>query len=100
MGMNTIKIFYINFVPFISLFCIIIFITQRRFLLICLLSLECLILRILYIIILSLRFKDIYLLLIILAIAACEARLGLAIVVTITRFIGNDKIFILKFFKC
>jgi len=95
-----INYYILNYIPFLRFICLIIFISQRRFILICLLCLECIILRVIFLIIVIVRLKDLYLLIIILAIAACEARIGLAIVVIITRFIGNDKIYILKFFKC
>lgn len=80
------------FVPLISIFCIVI---QRLHILIALLSLEAIILGVTYIIIisaLSMNLMEFFSALVILSFGACEARLGLACLVSIARSFGNDKL--------
>jgi len=91
------------FILFLPIFPIITFLTQHKHLLIILLSLEGIILTLT----LSIRIRinsitqiNIFITLFLLALGACEAALGLAILVTISRNYGSDILNLLSINKC
>lgn len=76
------------------------FFLRRKKVLICLLRLEFILLNLFFIIILTLRYirQPLSHSIFILVLGACEARLGLRLVINITRFKGNDML-TKKYFK-
>lgn len=81
--------------------CLIIFIIQRNHLLISLIALEGIIL----VLVLGIIFNrgvgsEIYIIFRLLSFAACEARLGLACLVAIVRFLGSDSFYLFNIIKC
>ena len=87
-------------VCFISISCILSFVAQRRHLLMSLLALEGLILRLVLILILTSSDLELFYIFILVSFGACEARLGLACLVSIMRAYGNDHIRGLRGLKC
>lgn len=86
-----------------SLIAVIIFITNKNHLLLSLLALERLILRLVILITANLLFSNIqslFIRVILLSVGACEARLGLALIVIISRTYGSDIIKSLSLRKC
>lgn len=87
----------------ISIFALISFITQRRHVLICLLSLEATILSLAFaltILFAPLQNVDLFYCIVILSFAACEAAVALAVLVIITRSFGSDLINSVNLNKC
>jgi NADH:ubiquinone oxidoreductase subunit K len=72
------------------------FVIQRRHLLICLLALEGVILTLSLILVLQRSEVELFFIFVLVRIGACEARLGLACLVSIIRSYGNDHIKILR----
>lgn len=97
--MNTLTIFQITFI-----FTTVAFIIQRSHLLISLLCLEGIILSLVLIIPRILSYRNIYgatmYAVIILTIGACEARLGLSLIVRISRSTGSDLLKSITTNKC
>lgn len=92
--------FYLLLMIFAS---IITFLLQRKHLLISLLSLEVLVLTLSILVMLNLGQSPSYrpyLLFVLLTFGACEARLGLSLLVTMTRSFGSDTINLLTISKC
>ena len=92
-----------SIIPLLIIFPIISFLIQKKHLLILLLSLEGVILSlvlILSIISFSLKTINLFTPIFLLAIGACEAALGLSLLVVITRFYGSDLINSLSINKC
>lgn len=88
------------FAPLMPILTIII---QRKHVLIALLSFEAIILSLTYLLLLSAQpsnSSELFLALILLSFGACEARLGLAALVAITRCAGSDRISSLSLTKC
>jgi NADH-ubiquinone oxidoreductase chain 4L len=86
-----------------SLIAVIILITNKNHLLISLLALESLILRLVILIptnILISNIQSLFFSIVLLSIGACEARLGLALIVIISRTYGSDIIKSLSLRKC
>nr|ALQ78875.1 NADH dehydrogenase subunit 4L [Glycera tridactyla] len=75
-------------------------ITQRRHLLMALLALEAVMLTITLIIVLFSSTNELFMTFVVLTLAACEASLGLACLVIITRSLGNDLFKTLSSNKC
>lgn len=84
----------------VSLRAIISFIFHRRHLLICLLSLEGILLSLIFIYLLITCNIDLFILFVMLRFAACEASLGLACLVIMVRRYGCDIFIILRGYKC
>lgn len=94
---------YITFIRLCSLSAIIALIINKNHLLISLLSLEAFILRLVMLIPVTLAAcssESIFTRIILLSIGACEARLGLALIVLISRTYGSDKIQSVTSNKC
>lgn len=72
------------------------FVIQRRHLLICLLALEGVILTLSLILVLQRSEVELFFIFVLVSMGACEARLGLACLVSIIRSYGNDHIKILR----
>lgn len=89
----------ISLLPLATLAAIITLVLQRRHILIALLALEGIILTLIIIIILIYP-GEIYSALIVLTFGACEARLGLACLVAITRTYGTDLFSSLSVHQC
>nr|ALS46251.1 NADH dehydrogenase subunit 4L [Glycera unicornis] len=83
-----------------TLFALMTMITQRRHLLMTLLALEGVMLTLTLIIIIMFSPNELFLSFILLTLAACEASLGLACLVIITRSYGNDHLKSLSPNKC
>lgn len=86
-----------------SLIAVIVLITNKNHLLISLLALERLILRLAILIPINIIFSNVqslFIRVILLSIGACEARLGLALIVIISRTYGSDIIKSLSIRKC
>lgn len=78
-------------------------IIQRKHILIALLAFEAIILSLTYILLFStqpINTSELFLALILLSFGACEARLGLAALVAMTRRVGSDRISSLSLSKC
>lgn len=85
----------LSFLSLCALFCILSIISQRTHILITLLSLEAIILNLIILslfIYSSFSYISLFLVIILLTFGACEAALGLACLVKITRTYGNDLI--------
>lgn len=80
--------------------CFLAFVVQRRHLLISLLALEGVILTLALILILRSSNLELFYIFILVRFGACEARLGLACLVSIMRAYGNDHISGLRALKC
>lgn len=76
------------------------FVIQRQHLLISLLALEGIVLIFVLLIILYVDLSESYFIFILLTFGACEASLGLACLVSITRIQGNDHISLISILKC
>ena len=87
----------IGLVTFSSIFS---FICQRRHLLICLLGLEGILLRLIFIYLIITSNIDLFILFSVLRFAACEASLGLACLVIMVRSYGSDIFILLRGYKC
>jgi len=87
---------------FITLLCLISFITQRNHILICLLALEAIILSLACSIALSYLSSSFifFYCILILSFGACEAAVALAVLVSITRSYGSDLIQSINLNKC
>nr|ALQ78862.1 NADH dehydrogenase subunit 4L [Glycera cf. tridactyla FS20] len=85
---------------FTTSFAITTMITQRRHLLMALLALEAVMLTLTLIIVLLNSTNELFISFIILTLAACEASLGLACLVVVTRSLGNDLFKTLSSNKC
>lgn len=68
------------------------FVVQRRHLLMCLLALEGLVLTLSLILVLQRSESELFFIFVVVRFGACEARLGLACLVSIMRSYGNDHI--------
>jgi NADH-ubiquinone oxidoreductase chain 4L len=94
---------YAIIIEICSLLAIIILITNKNHLLISLLALERFILTLVILIpinIISSNIQSIFIRIVLLSIGACEARLGLALIVIISRTYGSDIINTLSINKC
>ena len=85
---------------FIIISCFLTFVSQRRHLLISLLALEGVILTLVLILILVSSGLELFYIFVLVRFGACEARLGLACLVSIIRRYGNDHISGLRDLKC
>ena len=93
-------LFFITLLPFIIISAIITVILQRKHLLIALLAFEGIILGLIALYIFTSPPSDIFISIILLTMGACEASLGLACLVNITRSYGNDHLNSICLSKC
>ena len=93
-------LFFIALLPCMVLSAIITVIFQRKHLLIALLAFEGIILGLIRLYIFISPNSDMFIAIILLTIGACEASLGLACLVNITRSYGNDHISSITLSKC
>nr|YP_009136892.1 NADH dehydrogenase subunit 4L [Goniada japonica]AKE32089.1 NADH dehydrogenase subunit 4L [Goniada japonica] len=90
----------ISFIPIMTMSSIILLIIQRQHLLMSLLALEGIILTLTLMIIMISSPNELFLSFVLLTMAACEASLGLACLVAMTRSYGNDHFMSLSINKC
>lgn len=86
-----------------SLIAVIIFITNKNHLLLSLLALERLILRLVILVTANIIFSNVqslFIRIILLSVGACEARLGLALIVIMSRTYGSDILKSISLRKC
>jgi len=88
------------FLGVISVFSIISFLNQRRYLLMCLLRLEGILLVLIFLYIVLSSNVELFILFVLLSFAACEASLGLACLVIIVRSYGGDRFKVFRGVKC
>lgn len=87
-------------VSLITISSLVTFVIQRRHLLMCLLALEGVILTLALILVLQRSEVELFFMFVLVRMGACEARLGLACLVSMMRSYGNDHIKILRSTKC